>query len=906
MKRMIMITACILSAIAVGAVAARATALRGNVQDAVTGHGIGSATVLITGTSLGATTDLDGNFTILFVPAGAYGVQVSCEGYEAALVKGVDIGERGIVEIEIKLQMKAVQEFKIDDLIVSADRVLTTEAATLAERQLAATIGDAISVETIAKSPDATSSDILKRVTGLSIVDNKFVFIRGVTDRYNGTMLDGASITSTDTEVDKKSFTYDIIPSNLIASTTVVKTPMPDLPGDFSGGLVQIRTLEFPEERLFKISASNSYDEKSSTRGFYGSQGGSKDWLGYDDGSRALPPGDLKGNNLARALKNNWLTRERKAPLNANYSITAGNNHLIGSTQLGYVAALMYRTDYQAVDFIERPTYRGFPLFSFEGTRYRRSVLWSGLLNLNWKLTSGHKVSWRNSYTQSGQEAVSISAGLPASGEYTDRQTIKWNERTLHLMQASGSHAFQFLWNLAVDWQAYRSESKAAEPDRRHVEFQHAIWTTFKENYRTWSTLDESSRGMGIDLALPLGPAKVKSGWLGEWKKREFGIDAYSTDPSMVRSPNYELLILPIAQVFAPENYGPDKFSFVPITLFTGEYSANQRLGAWYAMLDAPCEFWGQRVRLAGGVRTERSVQEVNTVEALDNQVPITTRIDKTDALPSVAFTYSPASPVNIRLAYSKSVNRPEFREMANVLYYDLERSQDVLGNPHLKRAAIRNYDARFEVFPSENEIVAVSYFYKDIEDAIEERLLESPERYLRTWFNSPTGKNHGWEFEVRQSLGFFARFLEPFSITGNYTRVFSAIEYQETHITDDFGGHVTTIKTRAMQGQAPWTANLSLLFSKPSWGTSINVLLNKVGRRLDAVGDTRNEDVYEESRQVVDLAMNQHIGERWEAKLSARNIGAVDQTYTSGPLSEISMRLSRSVSYSISLSLKF
>ncbi len=905
MNRKMLIAGYLLFVLVGGAAAAHATSLRGVVLDAASGEKLSAATVHVVGTSLGATTDLDGSFMVLFVPPGAYELRVSCEGYGTELVKGVEVGEKGIVEIEIKLERKSVQEYKIDDLVVSADRILSTEAAVLAERQLAATIGDAISVEMVAKSPDATSSDILKRVTGLSIVDNKFVFIRGVTDRYNGTTLNGVSVTSTDTDVDKKSFTFDIIPSNLIASTTVVKSATPDLPGDFSGGLVQIRTLEFPEERILKLSASSSYDGDVSTKGFLGSQGGDKDWLGYDDGSRSLPPGDLKGNDLARALPNSWTTRERTAPLNASYGVTYGDHHGIGRMELGYVAALLYRSNYQTTAFEERPTYDGFPIFHFEGTRYKRSVLWGGLLDLNLKLSAANKVSFRNNYIQTGEEMVSVSGGLPASGEYTERQTIKWDERTLHLAQVSGSHTVTRLRNVGLEWRWYRSNSEAEEPDRRHVEFEQGVWRTFKDNYRSWSAIDEQGRGFGLDLAVPVAGAKVKAGWLGESRDREFTIDAFSTDPSSVRNPNYELLVLPVGTVFSPENYGQNKFTFVPVTVFTGEYEADQRLSAWYAMLDAPLELARHRFRIAGGARVEDSKQSVETVKAIDDPSPFTARIDKKDVLPSVAFTYAPFSRLNLRLAYNHSVNRPEFREMANVLYYDLDRTQNVKGNPALKRAYIRNYDVRVEAFPNTGEVLAVSYFYKDLEDAIEERLVPTPERYMRTWFNSPDGKNYGWEFEVRKSLGFVTKYLERFSVAGNYTRVTSAVEYEDAR-TDALGNAVITTATRVMQGQAPWTANLSLLFSEPYWGTSVNVLFNKVGRRIDAVGDTRDEDVYEEPREVVDLAINQRVFERWDVKFSARNIGASDQTYTSGPLRETFATLSRGKSYSVSLSFNF
>jgi hypothetical protein len=905
MRRTITIIGLLLFAIGGAPRPAGATALRGTVVDAISGQRISAATVSIIGTSLGGTTDLDGNFQILFVPGGTYDVRVSCDGYETKIERGVVITERGIVEIQVALQVTSLKEYRIDDLVVSADRILSTEAAVLAERQLAATIGDAISVETIARSPDATSSDILKRITGLSIVDNKFVFIRGVTDRYNATSVDGVVVTSTDTDTDRKSFTFDIIPSNLISATSVIKTATPNLPGDFSGGLVQIRTLEFPPQLFLKVSASTGFDEDCSGKGFFGSQGGGKDWLGYDDGARALPAGDLSGNELAKALPNSWTLRERTAPANSSYSITAGNNHLIGSTEFGYIAALMYKSKYQAVDFTERPTYRGFPLFSFEGTRYERSMLWSGLLNLNLRPSSAHKISVRSNYIRSGEEQVSVSSGLPVSGEFTERQTIKWDQRRLFLTHVSGDHAFAQFRNLGLSWRVYSATSKAEEPDRRHVEFEQGVWRTFKDNYRTWSDLDESSRGAAVDFSLPVGPVTAQAGWLGERRKRTFEADAYATDPSSVRAPNYELLVLPIETVFSPEHYGSKMFTFIPVTVFTGEYDASHRLGAWYAMGDCAFPINRLRVRVTGGARTEHSRQEVNTVEAIDDPTPFTARVDKRDVLPSAALTLSPVSSVNLRLAYSRSVNRPEFREMANVLYYDLDRTQNVLGNPRLRRAAINNYDVRLEAFPGEAHVIAVSYFYKSIEDAIEEKLMPAPERYTRTWFNSPAGKNYGWEVEVRQSLGFFRRFLDRFSVAGNYTRVHSSIEYEEAR-TNQLGEHIRTTNERVMQGQAPWTANVSLLYSEPAWGTSINILFNKVGRRLDAVGDTRDEDVYEEPRDLVDVAINQQVKWGLEAKLALKNIGSKEIVFTSGPEREPYSTLSRDTEYSLSLSYKF
>jgi TonB-dependent receptor len=411
-----------------------------------------------------------------------------------------------------------------------------------------------------------------------------------------------------------------------------------------------------------------------------------------------------------------------------------------------------------------------------------------------------------------------------------------------------------------------------------------------------------------MDLTLPLGMANLKAGFLADFRERDYGIQAWATDASTVRSPNYNLWIEPLETVFQPDNYGERKFRFIPITVFTGTYSGQHRLNAFYTMLDLPflASVTGSsrehNFRLVGGARLENSDITVDTVEAVDDPVPLTTRLDKTDILPSLNFTYLASDNMNLRLGYSQSINRPEFREMANVLYYDFDRTQNVLGNPDLNRALVFNYDVRFEVFPSLGEVLAVSYFYKDLKDAIEERLIPSPERFTRTWFNSPNGKNHGFEIEVRKSLGTLSNLLSNFSISGNYTHVESEIEYNEER-TDAQGAHIVTKATRVMQGQSPWTINLSLLFAAESTGTSINFLYNKIGRRLHAVGDQRIDDVYEEAQDLVDLALTQKWHDRWQIKLAAKNLLGKDETYTSGPERAIHRKTKRGTAYSLSLS---
>lgn len=892
-------TAALVVSLATGPASGQITGrIAGRVLDGADKEPLVLANIVVVGTEVGAVSTTDGSFVVDRVPAGRHLLRARLMGYEPAEAVVV-VEADATAQVDFRLRETIAKA--MDEVKVNSKSVRSTDASVIAARMKAPTIGDAVSAEQIARSGDATGADALRRVTGLNVVDEKFVFVRGVSDRYNLSSLDGVSVSSTDTDVDKRSFTFDIVPASLLTNATIVKTAAPNLPGDFSGGLIQLNTLDFPVERTVKLSLSSGYDDHSIGQ-MLRSRGGSKDWLGIDDGSRDLPGQNLLGNDLAQALPNTWSPREVKAPLNGSYSLAYGDRLVLGRHDLGVVAALTYRASYQTAEFQERPTFMGYPLFSFEGTRDERSVLWAGILNLAYSPARNHRFALRTNHVQSAEDKVSVYAGMPASGEYSDFYTIEWDERSLSLAQLSGSHQFEGFHKLGVEWKAFGSLSDAEEPDRKHVQFeQGAGGHALKENYRTWAALSEKSHGAAVDITLPVGSATLKAGVLTEHKEREYDIDAYTSDPSNISGPYYGILVLPLDSIFAPENYGPGKLNLIPVTVFTGEYDGKQQLDAYYGMFDHSISSSIGGFRLVGGVRVERCRQTLNTVEAIDDRTPLTARIDDTDPLPSANLAYSPAGRVRIRLGYGHSVNRPEFREMANVLYYDFDKGQNVKGNPALKRAFIRNYDARVEVFPNSGEVLAVSYFYKDMTDAIEERLIPAAERYLRTWFNSPRSINSGWELEVRKSLGFIWGGLKSITVGGNYTRVNSAIEYTEAK-TDQHGGHVMTQKTRLMQGQSPWTLNLVFLAELPRTRTSFSVFYNRIGRRLDAVGDTRDQDVYEESRDIVDLSVTQKFNRRFELRVAAKNVAGADEVLTSGPERGVCSKISRGTAYAVSL----
>ena len=883
----------------------------GTILDESSGSALIGANILLVGTTYGSTTDLDGKFTISEIPTGTYDIRISLMGYNTKVITGITVQANETAHIKASLAAIESQAYTIEDIRVTAERVLSTSAAILADRKKAATIGDAISTEQISKSPDATSGDALKRVTGLSVVDNKYVYIRGVTDRYNSTTLNGISVTSTDVEVDRKSFSFDLIPASLISNTVVVKTATPDLQGDFSGGLVKVNTQDFPSERVINFTVAGARDERSTGEEFLTYWGGDRDWLGRDDGFRDLPE-NVPVVELPRHLPNNWATRTKNAPWNGQLNFAYGNRWQLGEDDLGLLGALSYNNRYLTEDFQERPTFQGVPLFDFAGINYENDILWGGMFNANYRRGT-HKISWKNNFNQSGEDKVRISSGMGASADSTRRQTIEWNERTFLLSQLDGEHVIP-RWNASeLAWKIYYTESVAKQPDRKHAEFQKSAFSGdyfLRENYRTWSDLEEDGRGLSIDFSyyfnpklkgsFSLGETTFKTGLLVSNRKRFYQIRAFITDTSNITDYTfYDRLGWSSGSIFIPENYGPGKLSFQSYGPFSGFYTGRHDLLAYYAMVDQPFGIGAARFRLTGGVRVEDSNQ---TVDSIDDQEPVRALVDERDPLPSANLTWLVTEDLNFRLAACKSVNRPEFREMAPVLYYDFNRTQNVIGNPDLQRAVINSYDARIEVFPSVAEVLAASVFYKDFTNAIEEQLIPSPERFVRTWFNSPNGENYGYELELRKDFGFLGDFFHSFVLTANYTRVESEIEYLDKYTLPN-GTPVSEIATRPMQGQAPWMTNFSFMFNRPGWGTSFNILYNKIGRRLDAVGDTRDEDIYQEPRDLIDLAINQKLGRNASVKFAIKNLKGDAEIFTSGPERALHSRVTDTTSYSLKFS---
>ncbi len=885
--------------------------ITGSVIDESNAEPIIGANVVIAGTTLGASTDLDGKFSIKKVPFGSYELRVSMVGYTTKVISGINIQKDLSSNFDISLSSEALS---VDEVVITADAVLSTESAMITERKKSTSIGDGISSQQIKRTPDATSAEVLKRMPSVSIVENKFLLVRGTSERYNMAMLNNTSIASGEPE--KKSFAFDLFPTNLIENTIVTKSFTPDLPGDFSGGLLKINTVDFPSQFTLTLNGGRGYLNSTSESSFKTYVGGSKDFWGIDDGTRNLPssfPSNLnKGTrtasdltSLAKTLSNTWSPKYIIAPTNSNYSITFGDKYNLFDQELGFIFSASYKNNYENSNII-RNEYEASaePRFSYNGSQSKYSVLWGGLANVSVKLFNQHKLSFKNTYNQTSDDEVIELSGIDRDAGSEIKQTaLRFVSRSISSTQLFGEHTLPWLTGSNLEWRVFRSVSKREEPDYRRIIYAREIGSTdpyyavigsqvnLKNGGRYFSNLNDDARGAGVDISQMVGDTKIKFGGAYDEKSRDFtsrliGVIANAAGNGFT---DFSLYYLPIDSIFAPENFRRNGFSIQEYSSGFNNYQAGQKIRAAYGMIDLPLQQF--KVRIIAGLRAEQSIQTIDTYN-LTGTIPINYLKEFNDLLPSANIIYSPWSSTNVRVAYSQTVNRPELRELSPFPYYDFNTQTTLYGNGNLNRAIVRNYDIRFELFPGFGELASASFFYKSFTDAIEQ--IVSPGSALgaeRTFSNAEKAKNYGIELELRKSLNFLGDVFSNFSINSNYSWIRSRVELGNG-------------RSRPLQGQSNYTINLGLLFVEQNLGTSVNLSYNRFGERISEAATSYQEDVIEQPRDLVDLTLTQQAWQKFEVKLSAKDLLHQEQLFLQGD--KVSRSTSKSTSYSIGIGFKY
>lgn len=860
--------------------------ISGKITDRSNNDVLIGANVLIIGTTLGASTDLDGKFIIKGLSPGKYSVKVSYISYQTITIENVDVKANLNTLLDVSLIPASTE---LDEVVVTAEGLRNTEASVLKIQKNSANIVDGLSSELIKKNNSSDGTDVLRRMTGVTISEGKYAFVRGVGDRYNNTLLNGANLPSTDPE--KKSFSYDIFPASLIENVITSKTFTPDKPADFSGGLVQINTIEFPNRFTLDVSTSSGFNTSTTLKSFSSYNGGSRDFLAYDDGTRDYPDlitdtrvargnyTDLEIQEITSAFKNNWHLVSSKAPINGSLKITVGDKYDLGNDLFGYVASVNYssstETQQKEKSFYDFAGSR----YNYTGVNYSNNVMLGGLLNLSYKLGKTNKFSLKNIFNQNSDDETTVYSGdYRYADQFREITSLKFISRSLRSHQLLGEHYFNLLNGLNWDWGFSYSRSDRNEPDNRRYVYSRGLdepdaplkfildqsLTT-----RFYGTLEDRDYGFNTNFTLKPFEShdfpKFSFGVLYNKKDRVFDarIFGFRNGARGDFAVEDSVLGLPIQNIFQPENINPTFINTVEMTKPSDSYDSNQKVAAGYLMFDATLF---EKVRIVSGARFEYSNQNMLSSTLTGELVDVKSYYR--DWLPSINLTYLLSKDMNLRFGYSTTLARPEFREIAPFTYFDFLSNELVLGNTELKRTLINNYDLRYELFPGPGELVAVSFFYKRFINPLELILLASSgNEPIRSFSNAESARNYGAEFELRKSFNFISDALDNFGFVGNLTLIQSKIKI------DNSGDNSFQKTDRPLQGQAEYVFNLGFYFDDFDLGLNASVIYNKVGSRISRVGVNDLGDIIERPVDLIDFSISKRLFSNFSIKLTAKDL---------------------------------
>jgi hypothetical protein len=906
--------------------------IKGKIIDAVNSEPLTGATVKIVGTSLGAVADVDGSYSIDDLKPGNYELKFSYIGYTDKIIKSVEVKPGEATRLDVVLH---VDGLTTEIITIEANTSLANEQALLTEQKNSNKISDGISEQQIKRAPDAAASDVLKRIIGINIVDNKFVFIRGTSERYNSTTLNGVFLPST--ESDKKSFSFDIFPSSLLENIIITKSYTPDQPGNYSGGLVQLNTKDFPENFSLNFTSSISGNTNTTGREFLSYPGNQSKLLffnsGFDDGLRELPssvPSQIVSrdnfNNqylksIGQSFYNNWGQTNKSAPINGGFQLSTGNNFKVGEkNQFGIFGAYTYNSSFSNKD-VTRTEYQadGLKEQQYSGQNSNYKVQWGGLLNASFRYGENNKVSMKNTYILNSEDETQYLEGTHIP-QTADRKlySTHFKVRGVYSTQLFGEHFIEKLLKLKFDWKASYSESTANEPDYKTMIYQRESGTsdpyiapisvTGNPNTtiggRLFTNLKDINRSAEFNFELPAKVKsvnfKIKTGLFAFGTQRNFNARLFA--PYFSSKANIwdkiKIQKLSIDSIFLPENIDTNKLVFEEFTTGSDNYYAYENSYAGYLMFDIPIG----KFRIITGARLESNQQVLKSVD-LKNE-PITVNLKNNDILPSVNLVYHINDNSNARFSYFQSISKPELREIAPFGFNDFNSNVFVYGNPNdLHRTLIRNYDLRFETYPNAGELISVSLFYKKLDAPIEVVYLsEGSDSKSNTYKNANDGAvNYGVEFELRKNLGTFTNYLRNFTFNGNLTLINSKINLSGLSTTE-------TKQERKMQGQSPYTINVGLYYDNPETGTSLNVLYNRYGSRISEVGLGGFGDIEERGRDLVDFSASQKFFKTFEVKFTIKNLLGKDIYYSQlvNGTSETVRYYKVGTNYSFSLGYKF
>ncbi|HEU5165962.1 MAG TPA: TonB-dependent receptor [Chitinophagaceae bacterium] len=840
----------------------------------------------------GAISGVDGSFTLTLAIGKKYTLIISSVGYKTKNIQHVEVVSGQANELQVLLVESDQNTLGGVTVTANASTARKETAAALIQFQKNTnTVASVISAEAIRRSPDKTTGEVLKRVPGTSIMEGRFIVVRGLADRYNQAMINGILLTST--EPDRKTFSFDLIPAKMIDNIIINKTFVPEYPGEWAGGLIQVNTKDIPTKNFFNIEIGTGYNTQSTFKSFYKTPGGDLDWLGIDDGTRGFPKGYTTKSEfsiltasaktaIGKGMSNAWAATATTAPLNMAFQANGGFNTTLWRKKLGGTFAIIYGQSNKNFQIQNRRNvidlnYNTTIETDIHDQRYAKEIFAGALGSLSIQLNPLNRISLKsiinvntnNFYTQRNGTDVSRNDSYLKGSEAT------FKENVFFTTQLTGEHSLAK--PLTLKWYGAFNILDGYIPDQRRLVYSRVNpndpWRAVIANSlsqqsggRIYQSLSDYIYTGGGDLAYKynwLGQKQtVKGGYMFQIKDRLYDAVLFANN---LHADNDVLRQLSDGEIFRPENFGDGSinsnlFAFDALIGKTYRYIANTILNAGYIQSDNQ---FTENLRVVWGLRVEDYDQLIGSVKAYDERH---THKRVTDFLPGLNATWKFNNKTNLRLSGSQTVVRPELRELASLNLYDFELNASVQGNPNLERTKVINTDLRYELYPASGEVFTVGVFYKHFDKPIEQLLNEGGGGASTFSYQNPEqAYAYGAELEFRKRLTFING-LKNFTLQGNVAYIYSRVT--------DLGFDLD----RSLQGQSPYVLNFGLLYDLEKAGFNATLLFNQIGERIYLVGDKSagagTPDTYEAPRPLFDLQFaKKFLHKKAELKLSISDL---------------------------------
>jgi len=883
--------------------------LKGKVIDAELGEELIGATIVVEGSSIGVTSDLDGNYAISDLKPGVYTFVSQFISYQTQKFENVEIKPDKTTTLNIALKPESLG---LDEVVIVAKASKRSEAALLNVQKKSTNVIEGLSAEQMSRSGDGDAASALKRVTGINVAEGKYIFVRGLSDRYSKTTLNGSEIPGLDPN--RNTVQMDIFPSSLIENIVVYKSFSPDLPGDFTGGYINIETRDFPETFCLDAAFSFGFNTQASFNNNYLSyQGSTSDALGFDNGFRSIPqsasasipdyPVETQTLTSITTDFNKIMEPQRTTSfLNNKVSFSVGDNKNIGKqSQLGYIFGFSYKHDDEFYENGEKGRYQlngqGDSQLNtqhkYTDTRGRSEALWGTLLNVSLKINQRHKLGINLFKNQSGMSSARYMQGKKpsddADGLLIETRVLQWLERSLNTAQLRGEHYFENMLRLKFNWLAAVSYSYQDEPDMRFFTNSYYPGNNDKNKYqiepsiykvpaRYYRFMEEMNYDFKANFTLDLGSGKhtptLKFGASYLHKNRSFNdkrIDYAFQMPSNSYNGS-------ISDFIADESIGNNiettpangrLFGLYvrgnPADDLKNSYNATQNVSAAYLMLDTKI---GSKFRLTGGLRLEHTL--INS-QSLDTRLEHG-YLNNTDFLPALNLTYHLNNSTNLRLNLSRTLARPTFRELAPYANEDFAGGETYIGNAQLQRTLINNVDIKWEYFMRTGEIVSLAVFYKGFTNPIE--LVDNPKAQNPElkWENTDKATVYGFETDLRKKFDFINA-LRNIKLGINFSYIVSSVDIDTAQHDGIRTEETENVRSRAMWGQSPYIVNVFASYENSKHGVSANLVYNVSGPKIVVNVKGATPDIYEQPLHSLNFVANKSIGKNFILNFKVKNI---------------------------------